>query len=175
MSTNSPYVDTLHQIGEFSFTSNGGTNITDSKTNGKIYVANFFFTACPSVCPKMMNNLRTVQSEFANSNEFLILSHTVTPWIDSVPRLKEYAETMKINTSNWHLLTGDKKDIYSLARYSYFAEEEPGFSKDSSQFLHTEHIILVDQNAHIRGIYNGTNALETERLIEDIELLLEGK
>ena len=101
-----------------------------------------------------------------------MLSYSVTPWVDSVSRLKKFADKYSIQTDKWHLLTGSTNSIYTLARQSYFAEEETGYSKDSSEFLHTEHFILVDKQGYIRGIYNGTLPLETQRLKEDIDILL---
>jgi len=103
--------------------------------------------------------------------EYFCLSYSVTPWIDSTQKLKKYAEFYNIIPGKWHLLTGDKSKIYELARKSYFAEEEIGFTKDSTEFLHTEHFVLVDASGRIRGIYNGTLSLETERLIGDIRKL----
>jgi protein SCO1/2 len=161
-----------HRISEFSFTDQDGNNINHQNLSGKIHVANFFFTTCSSICPKMTANLQKLQKEFTNNNEVVLLSYSVTPWIDSVSRLKKYAEKYSIQTNKWHLLTGSTNSIYKLARQSYFAEEETGYNKDSTEFLHTEHFILVDKEGCIRGMYNGTLSLETERLIEDINVLL---
>jgi protein SCO1/2 len=137
----------------------------------KIHIASFIFTRCESICPVMTKHLKLLQDEFKNKNEVVILSYSVTPWIDSVARLKEYADANEITSPNWHLLTGSKSEIYTLARQSYFAEEDLGFTKDSTEFLHTEHILLVDKTKRIRGIYNGTLQLEIEQLIRDINLL----
>jgi protein SCO1/2 len=160
-----------HTIADFSFTDQEGATITQKNIEGKIHIANFFFTACGSICPKMMANLKTTFEAFKGDTNIVWLSYSVTPWRDSVERLKKYAEHNGITYSNWHLLTGNKADIYSLARTSYFAEEDFGFSKDSAQFLHTEHILLVDKNKKIRGIYNGTLELETQQLAKDIASL----
>ncbi len=119
----------------------------------------------------MTKNLLKVQKAFPQNNHIAFISHTVTPSIDSVARLKKYAERFGLD-DRWHLVTGDQAAIYTLARQSYFAEEEPGFTKDSTEFLHTEHILLIDANKHIRGVYNGTLELEIDRMIEDIQQLL---
>jgi len=160
-----------HTIANFSCTDQFGKNISQENINGKIHVANFFFTACGSICPKMMSNLKATYEAFKTDTNIVFLSYSVTPWRDSVERLKKYADNNEISSPNWHLLTGNKADIYKLARTSYFAEEDFGFSRDSSQFLHTEHILLIDKQKKIRGIYNGTLELETQQLAKDIEVL----
>lgn len=160
-----------HQVGAFAMTDQRGNKITDADIDGKIHVANFIFTRCGSICPVMTKHMKLVQDIFKNNNEVVMLSYSVTPWIDSVPRLKKYADNNDITAKNWHLLTGSKSDIYTLARQSYFAEEDLGFSKDSADFLHTEHILLVDKSKRIRGIYNGTLQLDIEQLIKDINIL----
>jgi protein SCO1 len=160
-----------HHIPQFSFIDQNNTIVTDKTFDNKIYIANFFFTSCGSICPRMMENLLKVQKAFPNNDHIGFISHTVTPWIDSVARLKKYAQRFGLD-NRWHLVTGDKAAIYTLARQSYFAEEETGFTKDSTEFLHTEHILLIDAGKHIRGVYNGTLALETDRLIADIHQLL---
>jgi len=160
-----------HTINSFSFTDQDGKTITDKDVEGKIHVANFIFTSCASICPTMTKHMKMVQKEFNSDKNVVLLSYSVTPWIDSVSRLKNYAMKNDINSFNWHLLTGNKGDIYKLARQSYFAEEDLGFTKDSTEFLHTEHILLVDKTKRIRGIYNGTLQLEMEQLIKDIKEL----
>jgi len=165
--------DKIHSIADFKFQNQKGNWITQDDLEGKIYVANFFFSICPNICPLMMGNLLKVQDTFKSNPHIKILSHTVMPWIDSVGRLREYANFNGINAVSWSLLTGDKKEIYELARNSYFADE--GFGKtvtENDDFLHTENLVLIDQNRHIRGVYNGTLPLETKRLIEDIKHLL---
>lgn len=168
---NAGTVKNLHVIPAFSFTDQDGRAVTEKSFDNKIYVANFFFTSCGSVCRKMTVNLQKVQQVFEGNKDVALISHTVTPWIDSVPRLKAYAGKYGMN-EQWRLVTGDKGSIYTLARRDYFAEEEPGFSKDSSEFLHTERLLLIDQQKHIRGVYNGTLPLEVDRLIEDMRILL---
>ena len=159
-----------HQIADFSFTDQDNHIITQKNIEGKIHIANFFFTACGSICPKMMGNLKLARDGLQSDTGVVFLSYSVTPWIDSVARLKKYAADDGIH-SPWHLLTGNKATIYELARRSYFAEEDLGFSKDSTDFLHTEHILLIDKQKRIRGIYNGTLQLETEQLVKDIAAL----
>lgn len=161
-----------HIISTFSFTDQHGDQITDQMMKGKIHVANFIFTSCNSICPVMTKHMKKLQSEFGNNNEVAILSFSVMPWIDNVERLKNYADENQIKAKNWHLLTGNKAQIYNLARRDYFAEEDLGYNKDSTSFLHTEHILLVDKTKRIRGIYNGTLELEADQLIKDIKTLL---
>ncbi len=160
-----------HTISNFSFKDQHGAIITRKDVEGKIHVANFFFTTCTSVCPRMTEQLRFVQNKYREDSTIVLLSFSVTPWLDTSEKLKRYAERNDINSKQWHLLTGDKASIYILARKSYFAEESLGFKKDSSDFLHTEHVLLIDDYGRIRGIYNGTLPLETERLVADIEVL----
>jgi protein SCO1/2 len=161
-----------HTISPFIFTDQDGKQITEKDIEGKIHVANFIFTSCGSICPVMTKHMKLLQQEFKNNPDIVILSYSVTPWIDNVSRLKKYADNNEITSPNWHLLTGSKAEIYTLARQAYFAEEDLGFTKDSTQFLHTEHILLVDKTKRIRGIYNGTLELEAEQLIKDIKELM---
>lgn len=166
-------LDTAHQVGAFRFQNQNGDFVRHDDFEGKVFVANFFFTYCPSICPKMENNLSTIQDEFLENDLVKILSHSVMPWADSVSRLKEYAELNDINSSIWHLVTGERDDLYRMGRTQYFADE--GFGKgltDLDDFLHTENIVLVDGDRHIRGVYNGTLPLEMKRLISDINWLL---
>jgi len=166
------YREIPHRISPFSFVNQNGEMISDKDVKGNIYVANFFFTSCPSICPKMTTNFERIQDEFKNEDNVKLLSHSVTPWIDSVSRLKEFSQLHGAIDGKWNFLTGDRAAIYKLARQSYFAEEEPGFTKDSVQFLHTENFVLVDGSGRIRGLYKGTVPLDTERLIDDIKILL---
>ncbi len=156
---------------DFSFSNRAGKKISKQDIEGEIHVAYFFFTSCGSICPAITSNMKEVSKVFENDKEVMLLSYTVTPWIDSLPKLCQYAQLHQITNSNWHLLTGNKAQIYELARKSYFAEEDIGFTKDSTDFLHTEHIILVDKSKHIRGIYNGTLRLEMQQLIKDVQSL----
>lgn len=164
--------DTIHKVIDFLFINQNGDSVSQSTIKNKIYLVNFFFSTCGSICPKMMRNMERVQNHFSENDDVLFISHTVMPWIDSVEALKKYSTNFNVIENKWHFVTGQKSEIYNLARTSYFVEEEPGFTKDSTEFLHTEHFILIDKNRHLRGIYNGTLELEMERVIEDINLLL---
>ena len=164
-------ITSLHTIPSFSFIDQNNQTITEKSFDEKIYIANFFFTRCGVVCPKMTRNLIKVQNAFVGNSQLAFLSHSVTPVMDSVTVLNAYAKKFALD-QRWHLVTGDEGTIYKLARQAYFAEEELGFFKNSTEFLHTEHILLIDRHRHIRGVYNGTLELEMERMIKDISLLL---
>lgn len=161
----------IHKIADFEFTNQNGNKVSNSTLKGKIYVANFFFTVCPSICPKMTANMEMVFEAFKDDDQIQFLSHTVMPWVDSVSVLKDYAVNKGIDSKKWNLVTGVKEGIYGLARNSYFAEKEIGILKDSNEFLHTENFILVDQEGRIRGVYNGTLQLEMKRLSQDLMTL----
>jgi protein SCO1 len=166
-------IASIHTIPSFAFINQNGKTITNKNVAGKIYVADFFFTKCTSICPKMTTNMSKVSSAFNNDDDVVILSHSVTPETDSVSTLKKYASVKNIRNKNWHLLTGNKQEIYNIARKGYFADESLGYNKDTSEFLHTENFILVDKHGRIRGVYNGTIELEVYQLIKHIELLKE--
>lgn len=159
----------LHKIADFSFTDQEGKKVSSENVKGKIYVANFFFTICPSICPTMTQNLLSVHQTFKNDADVLMLSHSVMPATDTVAQLKKYANRWKIDAQRWHLLTGEKDKIYTLARQSYFAEKEIGLQKN--KFLHTENAFLIDKNGYIRGVYNATLPLDVENLVKDIKVL----
>ena len=161
----------FHKIPAFSFLDQDGKNITDKTFDGKIYVTSFFFTTCPGICPKMKVSLSTLQDYFKNDDQVLLLSHSVTPEADSVSVLKEYAIKNGINSKKWHLVTGNRKEIYNLGRKFYFAEEDLGEERSDEAFLHTENFVLVDKNKHIRGIYNGLNKASVNQLIADVKTL----
>jgi len=161
----------LHKIADFSFIDQDGKKVSSGNVKGKIYVANFFFTICPSICPTMTQNLLVVQQTFKNDADILMLSHSVMPTTDTVDQLKKYANRWKIDSQRWHLLSGEKEKIYELARQSYFAEKEIGLQKDKNEFLHTENAFLIDKNGYIRGVYNATLALDVENLVKDIKVL----
>lgn len=167
--------DTLHRIAPFQFLDQQGNTVTNKTLNGKIYVANFFFTACPSICPKMTNHLVKVQETFSSKDDVMLVSHTVMPWADSVKQLQGFAGLHQIRYPQWRLVTGKQSEIYTLARQSYFAEEVAGYTRDSTNFVHTEHCLLVDKHGHLRGLYNGTLSLEIDRMIDDIRILLKEK
>lgn len=160
-----------HTIADFSFLNQDSIMISQKAIEGKIHIANFIFTTCGSICPKMTTNLKIVNDSLKSHSDIVLLSYSVTPWIDTPTVLKNYKTKNEITNPNWHFLTGSKNDIYKLARKSYFAEEDIGFSKDSTEFLHTEHFILVDKTKRIRGIYNGTLELEMQQMLDDIKTL----
>lgn len=160
-----------HTIGDFSLQDQDGNVITKEFVTGKIHVADFFFTSCGSICPKMTTNMTKVRDAFVNDSNVLLMSYSVTPWQDDVATLKNYATEREIDSPQWRFLTGPKSEVYNLARQSYFAEQEIGYTKDSTEFLHTEHFILVDESGRIRGIYDGTMPLDVEQLISDIHSL----
>lgn len=163
--------DSIHRIPAFSFTNQNGETITEKTVEGKIYVADFIFTRCGSICPKMTTNMGLLQKKFKDDEEVLFLSHSVTPQMDSVPVLKKYAEDKGVISGKWHLLTGNVDDIYRLAKKEYYAGDTIGYYQTGNEFLHTENFILVDKHRRIRGVYNGTLALEMERLSDDIATL----
>jgi len=161
----------IHQIPSFSFNDQEGMSITEASVLGKIYVANFFYTKCRGICPKMTSHMSLLQEAFKNDSMILLLSHTVMPEVDAIPILKQYATINKVDSKKWHLLTGDKNEIYTLAKQQYFAGDSVGYYQTGNEFLHTENFILVDSKRRIRGVYNGTLLLEIDRIIDDIRLL----
>lgn len=163
----------IHTIGDFTFTDHHGKELSNESLDGNIYVADFFFTSCPTICPKLTMSMERLQNTFINQKDVKLISHTVMPWKDSVSVLNEYAENVKVKYEKWKLLTGDVNEIYSLARKSYFADEEFGFTNDESDFLHTDKFILVDRKRRIRGFYTGLIEEDLIRLEEDIKILLE--
>ena len=166
-----PAYASIHRIPSFSFTDQDGKTVTEKTVDGKIYVADFIFTRCGSICPKMTGNMGTLQEKFKNDEEVLFLSHSVTPDMDSVPVLKKYAIAKGVISSKWHLLTGSVDSIYRLAKKEYYAGDTIGYYQTGNEFLHTENFILVDKHRRIRGVYNGTLPLEMERLTDDIGTL----
>jgi len=175
-SVNSELVDTTivhkinyHKISDFSLTNQNGEIVTQKKYENKIYVADFFFTTCQSICPIMTKNMKDIQDKLIKDSEILLLSHTVFPEIDSVEVLKKYAIDNSVIDSKWDLVTGDKKEIYDLARKSYLAAKDNSFSK--YDMIHTENFVLIDKKKQIRGFYDGTDKEEINRLLVDIEIL----
>lgn len=162
---------TFHKIPDFKLVNQLGDTITQKTFEGKIYITDFFFTSCPGICLKMMGNMTRLQEEFIDDPEVVLLSHSVTPTIDSVQVLKNYADKNGIIADKWHLVTGDKQDIYDLGRNEYFVENDLGIPKDINDFLHTENFLLIDKNRHIRGIYNGLQKASIAQLITDIKTL----
>ena len=165
------FIRKYHKIPAFSFVNQNGKIITDKTYEGKIYVADFFFTTCGSICPKMTNNMALLQQAFLDDSRVMLLSHTVFPEIDSVAVLKQYALEKGVNDRKWNLVTGDKKKIYSLARKAYLAVKL-GKPSELYDMVHTENFVLVDSQKRVRGFYDGTNKEEIDRLIADIQLLL---
>lgn len=163
--------NTFHKIRAFKLLNQANQVFTEKDIIGKICVADFFFISCPGICPKMTNNMALLQKEFINDDDILLLSHTVTPEMDSVSVLQKYADIKKIDFKRWKLLTGDKNEIYDLGRQYYFVEEDEGVTKGNEIFLHTENFILIDKQRHIRGIYNGLDPNSIQNLIRDIKIL----
>jgi len=159
-----------HKIADFNLVNQNGETITQKNYKDKIYVADFFFTRCMTICPVMTNNIGKLQEVFKNDDDVMFLSHSVTPVIDSISVLRAYADKKGVIDSKWNITTGDKKHIYKLARKSYFAvlDEGDGGLQD---FVHTENFVLVDKKQQIRGYYDGTDNEDIERLIIDIRIL----
>lgn len=161
----------IHHIQAFAFVNQQGDTITQQTVDNKITVVDFFFASCPGICKKLTKNLSYVQTAFKDDSNVVLLSHTVTPERDSLPVLKKYARLNNIIAGKWHLLTGVKTSIYAIARQSYFADEDLGMQLDSTSFLHTENVLLIDRKHHIRGVYKGTIPAEINNLIADIRKL----
>ena len=168
------YVSKYHTITDFAFTNQNGKTITQKAYEGKIYVADFFFTTCQTICPMMTNNMVDIQKAIINNPKVMLLSHTVTPEIDSVPVLKKYALEKGVVDSKWNMVTGDKKDIYYIARKSYLAVKT-GKPEEMYDMVHTENFVLVDTKRRVRGFYDGTKKEDVQRLIEDINWLSENE
>ena len=163
------HVAKYHKISDFKLTNQNGKEITQANYKDKIYVADFFFTTCQDICPVMTKNMYQIQEELKNDNQILLLSHTVIPEVDTVEQLKEYAIENNVDDSKWNLVTGDKKQIYELARKSYLAVEDSNYSQ--YDMIHTENFMLIDKERQIRGFYDGTNSEDINRLLKDIEIL----
>ena len=175
------HIANKHTIADFKFTNRNGEIITQKDYEGKIYVADFFFTTCPTICPIMTTNMVWLQNQIKNNPKVMLLSHSVTPDIDSVPVLKKYAIEKGVIDAKWNLVTGDKKDIYYIARKSYLAVKT-GKPEELYDMVHTENFVLVDSKRRVRGFYDGTNLDQptndpkiknVTQLLEDIQLLLE--
>ena len=163
--------DNFHSIRKFSLLDQEGKAFTEQDLSGKICVADFFFTSCPGICPKMAISMGDLQKEFLNDKDILLVSHSVAPNKDSVPVLKTYALEKGVNYNKWKLLTGDKSEIYDLGRKFYFVEEDLGVGSDTSIFLHTENFVLIDKKRRIRGIYNSLTPESMIALKNDIKEL----
>ncbi len=162
-----------HTVADFKLTNQNGKTITQDDYNDKIYVTDFFFTRCKTICPIMTDNMAKIQKEFLNDDDIMLLSLSVTPDIDSIPTLRKYADDKGVIDAKWNVTTGNKKHIYELARKSYFAVVEQG-DGGLQDFIHTPNFILIDKKKQIRGIYDGTNDDDIKRIIEDIKTLKTG-
>lgn len=159
-----------HRIGDFHLINQNGDSISKNDFEGKIYIADFFFTRCQTICPIMAINMSELQAYYKDDGDLKFLSHSVTPNIDSVSVLRAYADKNNAIDGKWEITTGKKTHIYELARKSYFAVLDEGDGGDQD-FIHTEQFVLVDKRKQIRGFYDGTDAREIERIIKDIEVL----
>lgn len=164
------YVKKYHTIDNFSFTNQNGKTITQKDYEGKIYVADFFFTTCPSICVPMGENMAWLQGQIKDNPKVMLLSHTVMPDVDTPQVLKAYAQKKGVIDSKWNLVTGKKEDIYYIARKSYLAVKTTN-SSELYDMVHTENFVLVDAKRRIRGFYDGTKLEEAQRLLEDINFL----
>ncbi len=158
-----------HQIADFNLINQNGETITQDHYANKIYVADFFFTTCQTICPIMTKNMVEVQNTLKDASDVMLLSHSVTPEIDDVAQLKKYALEKGVDDTKWNLVTGDKKQIYDLARKSYLAVKDDG--NNDYGMIHTENFMLIDKKRRIRGTYDGTNTEDIQRLLHDIEVL----
>ncbi len=164
-------IESGHKVSDFHLINQNGKSITQADYEDKIYVTDFFFTRCPSICPVMANNMEKLQEHFLNTEKVMLLSLSVTPEMDSVPVLWSYAQKHDAKDYKWNIATGNKDHIYELARKSYFAVNDVGDGL-LQDFIHTPNFVLVDTKKQIRGIYDGTKNDEIDRLIVDIEILL---
>lgn len=170
------FTDTaFHQIPGFRLTNQANQQVTAQVIDGKIHVADFFFARCPGICPKMSSQLSRVQDVFRDNSNVVIVSYTVDPEHDTPEELAKYAQQYGAIPGKWHLLTGDKAEIYTLAKKGYFVtakEDQPQSENLEDQFVHTDKFVLVDQKRRIRGYYNGTDPEDVDRLLVEIKILL---
>ncbi len=164
------HVKKYHTIANFKLINQNGDTITQNDYKDKIYVADFFFTTCKTICPVMTDHMYDIQKEIMADNDVLLLSHSVTPKIDSVAQLKKYAKLHGVIDAKWNLVTGDKKQIYNLARKSYLAVKTEG-NGDQYDMIHTENFVLIDKKRQIRGFYDGTKPEAIKQLLNDINSL----
>lgn len=163
----------LSKVQKFSFLNQNGNRITNNNVEGKVYLAEFFFTTCPGICPKMNTNLRSVYEKYKNEPDFLILSHTVNPSTDSVGRLKHYADSLGVNASHWMFLTGKKDSLYLAARVSYMLDDpKNNISPIDEQFIHTQFFALVDKKGQVRSVIDGLSKDELGEMQKQIDELL---
>jgi protein SCO1 len=163
----------LNTVRPFSFIRQDGQTITEKDVVGKTYIAEYFFTTCKGICPKMNKNMQKVYEQLKNEKDFMVLSHTVDPETDSVPVMKRYADSIGASVNNWWFLTGTKENLYKTARESYLLDDPQNSSKNiKEQFIHTQFFALVDKGGQVRGIYDGLKKDEVEQLVTDTKLLL---
>lgn len=164
--------DTLYpQIPDFAFVDQDSQRVTNETFAGKVYITDFFFTSCPTICPKMKSQMLRVYDQYKDTPQVMLLSHTIDPQHDSVAVLNEYAAQLGVNSDKWRFVTGEKDSIYSVAqKYLVSAMED---ENEAGGFIHSGAFVLVDENRHIRGIYDGTDAAQVDRLINDIPVLLQ--
>lgn len=168
-----PKASPVGYVQSFSFINQDAKTITEKDVAGKVFVAEFFFTTCKGICPRLNNNMRKVYEEFKNENNFLILSHTSDPGTDSAARLKRYADSLGVNTNRWQFLTGRKDSLYRIARLSYKIDDPANNLKSiDDDFLHTQFVALVDKNGDVRKIYDGLKPSELQNMVSDIKRLL---
>jgi protein SCO1/2 len=168
------HVSNYHKVADFAFVNQNGVAVTQKDYEGKVYVADFFFTTCGTICPIMTSNMTVIQDAIKGNPDVKLLSHTVMPEVDDVPKLKQYAIDHKVIDDKWNLVTGDKREIYKMARKSYLAVKM-GKPSELYDMVHTENFVLVDQQRQVRGFYDGTNPEDIQRLIADINWLTEKK
>lgn len=168
-----PADTSFHKIRAFAVTDQQGKLFTEKDMSRRICVVDFFFTACPGICPKLTASMDSLQKEFATDKNILLLSYSVTPDRDSVPVLQKYAAEHNVQYKHWRLLTGSRAEIYDLGRHYYFVEEDEGIKRPDSVFLHTENFVLIDKDRYIRGIYNGLDKNSMQALINDVKVLEE--
>jgi protein SCO1/2 len=163
----------LNTVQHFSFLKQDSTMVSEQQTQGKVYVAEYFFTSCRGICPKMNKNMKAIYERFKSDSNFLVISHTVNPETDSLPVMRHYADSMGANSKNWWFVTGSKEALYKAARESYMLDDPKNNSKNiDEQFLHTQFFTLVDRIGRVRGVYDGIKKDEVEQLIHDISELI---
>jgi protein SCO1/2 len=166
----------LNTVRPFSFQRQDSQMISEKNVTGKVYIAEYFFTTCKGICPKMNRNMKLVYEDLKKEPDFMILSHTVDPETDSVARLKRYADSIGASIQNWWFLTGTKETLYKSARESYLLDNQENSTKNiADQFIHTQFFALVDRNGQVRGIYDGLKQDEIKQLLTDTRLLLADK
>jgi protein SCO1/2 len=167
-----------HTIGEFSFQNQDGKSVGLNDVKGKVFVAEYFFTTCQTICPIMNNQMQRVQQVFMNEMDFSILSFTVNPEVDTVEQLKRYAVEHNAKSGKWHFLTGKKEKLYAVARNYFFLLKKSEVENQGdvgTDFIHTNNFVLIDRNQRIRGYYDGTNSKEVDKLIQDARIILKEK